>query len=101
MLPFLMSENFPKESEEIVDIAAKSGYLKVKNELGEIKLNSHNSVEIQPKGTVFGAKVKVDDDGSLTPTLTFDTKKLRDPKKNIDTKQLLDDAINDFWEEQD
>jgi hypothetical protein len=91
-------ENLPEEPEEIVDIAAKAGYLKVENELGEIKLNSHNSVEIQPKGTPFGAKIKVNNDGSLTPTLTFDTKKLREPKKNIDTKQLLDDAINDFWE---
>ena len=91
-------ENLPEEPEEIVDIAAKAGYLKVENELGEIKLNSHNSVEIQPKGTPFGAKVKVNNDGSITPTLTFDTKKLREPKKNIDTKQLLDDAIDDFWE---
>jgi hypothetical protein len=91
-------ENLPEEPEEIIDIAAKAGYLKVENELGQIKLNSHNSVEIQPKGTPFGAKVKVNNDGSLTPTLTFDTKKLREPKKNIDTKQLLDDAIDDFWE---
>ena len=92
-------ENLPEEPEEIIDIAAKAGYLKVDNELGEIKLNSHNSVEIQPKGTPFGAKVKMNNDGSLTPTLTFDTKKLREPKKNIDTKQLLDDAIDDFWEQ--
>jgi hypothetical protein len=92
-------ENLPEEPEEIVDIAAKAGYLKVENKLGEIKLNSHNSVEIQPKGTPFGTKIRVNNDGSLTPTLTFDTKKLREPKKNIDTKQLLDDAINDFWEQ--
>jgi hypothetical protein len=92
-------ENLPEEPEEIIDIASKAGYLKVENELGEIKLNSHNSVEIQPKGTPFGTKVKVNNDGSLTPTLTFDTKKLREPKKNIDTKQLLDDAIDDFWEQ--
>ena len=86
------------EPEEIVDIVSKSGYLKVDTELGEIKLNSSNSVEIQPDGTIFGTKIKVEEDGSITPTLTFDTKKLNEPKKNIDTKQLLDDAINDFWE---
>ena len=89
-------ENLPEEPEEIIDIAAKAGYLKVKTELGDIKLNSHNSVEIQPKGTPFGAKVKVENDGSVTPTITFDTKKLRDPKKNIDAKQMLDDALEDF-----
>jgi len=93
-------ENLPEEPEEIVDIAAKAGYLKVKTDIGDIKLNSHNSVEIQPKGTPFGAKVKVENDGSVTPTLTFDTKKLREPKKNIDTNKMLDDAIDDFWEGQ-
>ena len=45
----------------------------------------------------FGAKVKVEQDGNITPTLTFDIKKLREPKKNIDTKQLLDDALEDFF----
>jgi hypothetical protein len=93
-------DNLPEEPEEIIDIAAKAGYLKVKTELGDIKLNSHNSVEIQPKGTLFGAKVKVENDGSVTPTITFDTKKLRDPKKNIDAKQMLDDALEDFFNEQ-
>ena len=92
-------DNLPEEPEEIIDIAAKAGYLNVKTDIGDIKLNSHNSVEIQPKGTPFGAKVKVENDGSITPTLTFDTKKLREPKRNIDTKQLLDDAIDDFWEQ--
>ena len=93
-------ENLPEEPEEIIDIAAKTGYLKVKTNIGDIKLNSHNSVEIQPKETPFGAKVKVNNDGSITPTLTFDTKKLREPKKNIDTNKMLDDAIDDFWEGQ-
>lgn len=89
-------ENLPEDPEDIVDIAAKAGYLKVKTDIGDIKLNSHNSVEIQPKGTPFGAKIKVENDGSVTPTLTFDTKKLREPKKNIDAKQMLDDALEDF-----
>jgi hypothetical protein len=93
-------ENLPEEPEDIVDIAAKAGYLKVKTDIGDIKLNSHNSVEIQPKGTPFGAKVKVEDNGNITPTITFDTKKLREPKKQIDVKQMLDDALEDFLDEQ-
>ena len=95
-----MPENLPQEPEEILDIASKAGYLKVDTELGDIKLNSHNSVEIQPDGTIFGTKIKVEENGSITPTLTFDTKKLNEPKNNIDTKQLLDDAIDDFSEGQ-
>lgn len=90
-------DNLPEEPEDVVDIIARAGYLKVKTDIGEVKLNSHNQVEIQPKGTIFGAKVKVEDNGTITPTLTFDTKKLREPKKNIDTEQMLDDAIEDFW----
>jgi hypothetical protein len=93
-------ENLPEEPEDIVDIAARAGYLKVQTNIGDIKLNSHNSVELQPEGTLFGAKIKVEQDGNITPTLTFDTKKLREPRKQIDAKQLLDDALEDFLNEQ-
>lgn len=93
-------ENLPEESEDIVDIAAKAEYLKVETDIGDIKLNSHNQIEVQPKGTPFGAKIKVEESGNIIPTLTFDTKKMREPKKNIDAKQLLDDALEDFWNEQ-
>ena len=92
-----MPENFPQEPEKIVDIASKAEYLKVDTNLGEVKLNSHNSVELQPDGTIFGTKIKVEESGNVTPTLTFDTKKLREPKKKIDAKQMLDDALEDFF----
>ncbi len=93
-------ENLPEEPEEIIDIAAKAGYLKVETDIGDIKLNSHNQIEVQPKGTPFGAKVKVEENGNITPTLTFDTKKMREPKKKIDAKQMVDDALEDFLDEQ-
>ena len=89
-------ENLPEEPEDIVDIASKAGYLKVETDIGEIKLNSHNQIEIQPEGTLFGAKIKVEENGNITPTLTFDTKKMREPKKKIDAKQMVDDALEDF-----
>jgi len=93
-------ENAPQGPEDNVDILAKAGYLKVESDIGEIKLNSYNQIEIQPKGTLFGAKVKVEENGNITPTLTFDTKKMRDPRKQIDAKQMLDDALEDFLNEQ-
>jgi len=96
-----MSKNLPQEPEKIIDIASKVEYLKVDTNLGEIKLNSHNSVEFQPDGTIFGTKIKVEENGNITPTLTFDTKKLEEPKNNIDNihiNKLVDDAIDDFWE---
>ena len=92
-----MPENLPQEPEDIVDIAAKARYLKVETELGEIKLNSHNSIEIQPNGVPFGAQVTVEDDGSITPTLTFDTKKMREPKNNINPEEIIDDALEEFF----
>ena len=87
------------DTNDALDIIAKAGYLKVETDIGDIKLNSHNSVEIQPKGTIFGTKLKIEDSGDITPILTFDTKKLRGPKKNIDAKQMLDDALEDFLNE--
>ena len=92
-------ENAPQEPEDIVDIIAKAGYLKIQTDIGDIKLNSHNSVEVQPNGTPFGVKIKVEESGNITPTLTFDTKKLREPRKKIDAKQMLDDALKDFLNE--
>jgi hypothetical protein len=92
--------NLPKEPEDIIDLASKTEYLKINTELGEIKLEAHNRVNIQPDETPFGIKIKVEDSGDVTPTLTFDTKKIREPRKNIDPKQMLDDAIEDFLNEQ-
>jgi hypothetical protein len=88
--------NLPEEPEEIIDVAAKTHYLKVENELGEIKLEAHNQVNFQPKGTPLGMKLKVEETGDITPTITFDTKKLREPSKIIDTKQIVDKALEDY-----
>lgn len=92
-------ENLPDQPEDIINLAAKAGYLKASTSIGEIKLNSYNSIEVQPKGTPFGVKIKVENNGNITPTLTFDTKKLREKKKNIDTEEILDNAIQEFWEQ--
>lgn len=90
-------ENLPQEPEDIVDLVAKAGYLKVENELGSIQLKSHDTIEIQPNGTIFGARIKANDDGTITPTLTFDTKKLREPKKKINAEQIVDQALEEFF----
>ena len=93
-------DNLPDEKDAL-NILAKSGYLKVENEDLSISLEAHNQVNIQPTGSIFGAKVKVEDNGSITPTLTFDTKKLREPKKNIDVEQMLDDALEEYFNGQE
>jgi hypothetical protein len=93
-------ENLPDSEKDVVDIIAKAGYLKVSNDNIEISLEAHNQINIQPKGTAFGVKVKVEDNGSITPTLTFDTKKLREKGKFTPPEDILDNALEDFWENQ-
>lgn len=56
------------------------------------------SIDIQPKGTPLGTKVNIEENGEIVPTLTLDTKKMREQKK-IDAKQILDDALEDFLDE--
>ena len=91
--------NLSEEPEDIVDLVSKTECLKINTELGEIKLEAHNRVNIQPDETPFGIKIEVEDSGDVIPTLTFDTKKLRGPRKQIDAKQMLDDALDDFLNE--
>jgi hypothetical protein len=91
----------PSDPKEVIDLVAKSGYLKVENEELSISLESHNQVNIQPKGTPLGAKIKVEESGDITPMITFDTKKLREPRKEINTTELLDKALEDYFNEQE
>ena len=91
--------NLPEEPEHTIDLISKTEYLKINTELGEIKLEAHNRINIQPDETLFGIEIEVEESGDVTPTLTFDTKKLREPRKNIDAKQMLDDALEDYLNE--
>lgn len=93
--------NLPDDEKEVMNILAKAGYLKASNDKLEVSLESYNTLNIQPKKNIFGAKIKVEDNGSITPTLTFDTKKLRDNSTRTDIEDSIDDALNKFWEEND
>jgi hypothetical protein len=88
--------DIPDSKEDVVDILAKAGYLKASNDKIEVSLESSNTLNIQPKGNIFGAKIKVEDNGSITPTLTFDTKKLRKNQNYIPPEDLVDKALKDF-----
>jgi hypothetical protein len=93
--------NLPEKPEEIIDLVAKSQYLKVNTEIGEIKLEAHNEVNLQPKGTPLGVKLKLEETGDITPTITFDTKKLREPSKNINPSEIVDNAIEEYLNEEE
>ena len=91
-------ENLPDDEKEVVNIFAKAGYLKAENDKIKISLDSADTLNFQPKGTIFGAKIKVEKDGSVTPTLTFDTKKLREEGRYTSPKDALDQALKDYLE---
>jgi hypothetical protein len=42
--------NLPEDPKDIIDLVSKTEYLKINSELGEIKLEAHNEVNIQSKG---------------------------------------------------
>lgn len=91
-------ENIPDEK-QVIDILGKVEVLKLETEELTLSLEAHNKVNIQPKGTPLGAKVKIEDNGSITPMITFDTKKLRDKKKDINVEKLIDNAIEEYNEQ--
>jgi hypothetical protein len=93
--------NLPDDEKEVMNILAKAGYLKASNDKLEVSLESYNTLNIQPKKNIFGAKIKVEDNGSISPTLTFDTKKLRDSSNRTDPRNAIDDALDQFWEQND
>lgn len=90
-------ENLPNDESDAVNILAKAGYLQAENDKIKVSLDSADTLNIQPKGTIFGAKVKVEKDGSVTPTITFDTKKLRDKQNYTSPKDIVDQALENFW----
>ena len=93
-------ENNPQNLNDGIDIAAEAEYLKVTSNFGDVKLNSSNEIEFQPKGTIFGAGIKAEENGTITPTLTFDTKKLWDKNEKFNSKDVVDQALEDFWDNQ-
>jgi hypothetical protein len=93
-------ENNPQNLKDGIDIAAEAEYFKVTTNVGDVKLNSYNEIELQPKGTIFGARIKVEENGTVTPTLTFDTKKLWNKNERFDAKDTVDQALEDFWDNQ-
>lgn len=88
--------NLPDSEKDIIDVLSKTGYLKASNDKIEVSLESSNTINIQPKGNIFGAKIKVEENGNITPILTFDTKKLWNKEERIDVEGTIDDALKDF-----
>lgn len=91
-------EGLPEDAEQALDAIAGTGLLKASTPLGDIKLRSSQEVELQPSGTPFGVRIKKEDNGSITPTLLFDTKKMSNKPKSIDAEDIVSKALEEFNE---
>lgn len=91
-------EGLPEDAEQALDAIAGTGLLKASTPLGDIKLRSSQEVELQPSGTPFGVRIKKEDNGSITPTLLFDTKKIKDRPRSIDAEDIVSKALEEFNE---
>lgn len=86
-------ENIPDPIESI-DIIAKTGILKIESENLEVTLRNHKTLNLQPKESIFGLEISPD-----SAKVTFDTKKLKEQNKPINTKDILDRAIGEYFQE--
>jgi hypothetical protein len=93
-------ENNPQNLKDSIDIAAEVEYLNITTDVGNVELNSYNEIELQPKGTIFGVQIEVEETGNVTPTLTFDTKKLWNKNEKNNSKDIIDQALSEFLDNQ-
>jgi hypothetical protein len=91
-------EGLPGDAEEALDQLGRTGALQLNTALGDIKLRSSQEIELQPSGTPFGVRLKKEDDGSITPTLLFDSKKIREKRKPLNAEDIVNKALEEFNE---
>ena len=91
-------EGLPGDAGEALDQLGRTGALQLNTALGDIKLRSSQEIEIQPSGTPFGVRLKKEDDGSITPTLLFDSKKMQEKQKPINAEDIVSKALEEFNE---
>lgn len=90
----------PDSYEDAIDLAGKARLLKLKNAAGSIELRDSETIEIQPSGTPLGLRLKAKDNGEVIPTVLFSTDKMRGVKKEINAKDVVDSALNEWNEQQ-
>lgn len=87
--------NAPQNSEDWIDIAAKTKLLTIETNAGSIQLLSASSIELQPSISPFGLRLTRRDE-EIIPTVLFDTKKLRDPDQFLGAAQAVDKALENY-----
>lgn len=94
-----MSTKKDKATEEpveaLIDATAKAKLLQIETKTGTIGLSSSSSIDIQPSSTVFGLRL-AKNQGTIVPTLLFDTKKMRPPNQFNGAQNAVDEALGNY-----
>lgn len=72
------------DKEKITQYVLRTGLVKAEIKNIELTWEDLQQLHIQVKNNSLGVRVKIEEDGSITPTLTFDTRKLNSNIHNID-----------------
>ena len=89
-----MSDLSDLDEKEIIGYALKSGLVKVKNDIAEITWEDIKQLKLGVGKTPFSVRVKMEDDGTVTPTIMFQFGSSNINSKIIDSK--IDDAIQEY-----
>lgn len=89
-----MEELSDLDEKEIVSYALKSGLIKVKNDIAEITWEDIKQLKLGIGKIPFSVRVKMEDDGTVTPTVLF-----KFGSSNINSELInseIDDAIQKY-----
>ena len=89
-----MSDLSDLDEKEIIGYALKSGLVKVKNDIAEITWEDIKQLKLGVGKTPFSVRVKMEDDGTVTPTIMLQFGSSNINSKIIDSK--IDDAIQEY-----
>lgn len=85
------------DEKEIISYALKSGLVKVKNDIAEITWEDIKQLKLGIGKTPFSVRVKMEDDGTVTPTVMFKFGSSKISSEIIISE--IDDAIQEYEKE--
>lgn len=90
----LDTEQIVLATEQIVSYALQSGLIKVKNDIAEITWEDIKQLKLGINKTPFSLRVKMEEDGTVTPTVLFNFNNTSINLDHIDS--AINNAIQDY-----
>jgi hypothetical protein len=82
------------DRKKIVQYALKSGLIKTGVGTVDLTWEDLKQINVQLKNNPLGIRLRIEDDGTITPMLTFDTKKLK--SKQNRTNDAIETALKNY-----